>query len=61
MKQELINYEFEILHNDLIRKDHYQYNIAREPFRFSHWKLNDTLAQIPNLKATNEIRWIGNN
>ena len=53
MKQELINYEFEILHNDLIRKDHSQNNLLRDPFRFSQWRLQQTLAQIPSLKATN--------
>ena len=59
MKQEVINYEFEILQNHMIHNNPSNPSSHSFPFRYSQWKLSSTLHNIVD-SIDKELKWIGN-
>lgn len=58
MKQEVINYEHDILQNELIRKSPSQG--LKHSFRYENWKLGETLSFVLKSHHEHELKWIGN-
>ena len=59
MKQEVINYEHDILQNELIRKSPSQG--VKHTHRYDNWKLGETIGFILKSHQEHELKWIGNN
>ena len=58
MKQEIINYEFDLIQQEVSTSPHFPRNDPRN-FRYSTWELHSLLEKITE-NSHYSIKWIGN-